>query len=92
MIIPDYVDRNAKFYPNKTAIKVVGDRSCTFSELKERVYRLANGLLQIGLNRGDRVVVLAENCLEYPEVYFGIAHHSRVVSRCPAAFILGKQW
>jgi long-chain acyl-CoA synthetase len=80
MIIPDYVERNAKFYPNKTAIKVVGDRSCTFSELKERMYRLANGLLQIGLNRGDRVAVLAENCLEYPEMYFGTAKAGGVMA------------
>jgi len=80
MIIPDYVERNAKFYPNKTAIKVIGDRSCTFSELKERVYRLANGLLQIGLKRGDRVAVLAENCFEYPEMYYGIAKAGGVIT------------
>jgi len=79
MKIPDFVERNAKFYPNKTAIKVIGDRNCTFSELKERVYRLANGLLQIGLSNGDRVAVLAENCFEYPEIYFGIAKAGGVI-------------
>ena len=80
MIIPDFVERNAKFFPNKTAIKVAGDRSCTFSELKERVYRLANGLLRLGINKGDRVAVLAENCFEYPEIYFGIAKAGGIVT------------
>ena len=72
MIIPDYVDKNARHYPDKTAVKVVGDRICTFSELRERVYRLANGLLKMGLKKGDRVAVLAENCFEYPEIYFAV--------------------
>ena len=80
MIIPNYLERNAKHYPDKTAIRVIGDRSCTFSELKERAYRLANGLIKIGINKGDRVAVLAENCFEYPEMYFGIAKAGGVIT------------
>lgn len=72
MIIPDYLEKNAYHYPNKTAIKVPGERSCTFSELKDRSYRLANSLTAEGLKKGDRVAILAENCFEYPEMYFGI--------------------
>ncbi len=72
MVIPDYLEKNARHYPNKIAVKVVGGRSCTFSELRERVYRLANGLLRMGLSKGDRVAVLAENCFEYPEIYMAV--------------------
>ncbi|OPY78732.1 MAG: Long-chain-fatty-acid--CoA ligase [Syntrophorhabdus sp. PtaU1.Bin058] len=72
MTIPDYLEKNARHYPTKTAIIVPGDRSCTFIELKERSYRLANGLMAAGLKKGDRVAILAENCFEYPEMYFGI--------------------
>ena len=57
MIIPDYVEKNARLYPDKTAIKLFGDRACTFSELQERVYRLANGLLHLGVVTEDRVAV-----------------------------------
>lgn len=80
MIIPDFVEKNAWLYPDKTAITVPGVRSCTFSELRDRVYRLANGLLRMGLVKGDRVAVLAENCFEYPEMYFGIAKAGGVVT------------
>jgi long-chain acyl-CoA synthetase len=79
MIIPDYVEKNSKLYPDKTAIKVIGDRSCTFSDLKERIYRLANGLIKMGVGKGDRVAVLAENCFEYPEMYLGIAKSGGVI-------------
>lgn len=80
MIIPDYVEKNARLYPHKTAIKLAGGRSCSFSELKDRVYRLANGLIQMGLAKGDRVAILAENCFEYPEMYLGIAKAGGVVT------------
>ena len=80
MIIPDFVEKNARFYPDKTAIKVAGGRSCTFTELRDRVYRLANGLLQLGLEKGDRVAILAENCFEYPEMYYGIGKAGGVVT------------
>ena len=72
MVIPDYIEKNARHYPDKVAVKVVGGRSCTFSELRERIYRLANGLLGMGLKKGDRVAVLAENCFEYPEIYMAV--------------------
>jgi acyl-CoA synthetase (AMP-forming)/AMP-acid ligase II len=72
MIIPDYVERHAGLYPEKKAV-IFEERQCTFLELQERVYRLANGLMQLGLREGDRVAVLAENCFEYLEIYLGIA-------------------
>ena len=80
MIIPDFVEKNARLYPEKTAIKVAGGRSCTFLEFSERVYRLANALLQLGITKGDRVAVLAENCFEYPELYMGVAKAGGIIT------------
>lgn len=45
------------------------DRSMTFAEWNERACRLANGLLDLGLAKGDRVAVLAYNRVEWAEVY-----------------------
>lgn len=87
MIIPDYVEKNARLYPEKTAIKVAGGRSCSFLEFKDRVYRLANGLLQLGITRGDRVAVLAENCFEYPELYMGVAKAGGIITPLNFRFI-----
>ena len=47
---------------------IYGETRLTFSQLKERACRLANGLRGLGVKRGDRVGVLLHNCLEYPEV------------------------
>ncbi|MGH6768797.1 MAG: acyl-CoA synthetase [Xanthobacteraceae bacterium] len=41
----------------------------THREFAERTYRLANGLRTLGIGRGDRVAVLAQNRPEYMEAY-----------------------
>ncbi|GAB2670639.1 long-chain fatty acid--CoA ligase [Saccharopolyspora gloriosae] len=46
------------------------ERRVSWSQLDERVRRLANGLLGLGARPGDRVAVLARNRLEYVELYF----------------------
>lgn len=87
MIIPDYVEKNARLYPDKTAIKIAAGRGCTFKEFRDRVYRLANGLVQMGIHRGDRVAVLAENCFEYPELYMGIAKAGGIITPLNFRFV-----
>lgn len=79
MIIPDYVEKNARLFPNKSAI-VFYDRRCTFSELKERVYQLSNGLLELGVKKGDRVAIIQDNCFEYPEMYYGISKIGAIIT------------
>lgn len=41
-----------------------GDRRLTFDQAWERGIRLANGLRDLGLQPGDRVAVLEDNCIE----------------------------
>lgn len=45
----------------------------SFAELHARSSRVANALLGSGVQRGDRVAVLAKNCPEFFEVAFGCA-------------------
>ena len=79
MIIPDYVERHARFYSDKKAL-IFEDQQCTYRELQDRVYRLANGLIKLGLRENDRVAVLAENCFEFLDIYMGIPKAGGVVA------------
>jgi acyl-CoA synthetase (AMP-forming)/AMP-acid ligase II len=45
----------------------------TFREWERRANRLANALTGLGLKKGDRVCVLAYNCVEWLEIYAGTA-------------------
>ena len=61
----------AALTPHRQAVyDVPAQRRVTWAELDELVRRLANGLLDLGLARGDRVAVLSRNSVEYLAVYF----------------------
>ncbi|OIP31842.1 MAG: o-succinylbenzoate--CoA ligase [Deltaproteobacteria bacterium CG12_big_fil_rev_8_21_14_0_65_43_10] len=68
MIIGKLIARNAKRYPNKTAV-VSGDYVFTFKEFNERVNKLANTLTDLGVKKGDRIAALLDNCHQYVELY-----------------------
>ena len=65
---------NARLRPDKTALIMVGDDSearLTFGEVERAVRAIAAGLLGLGLNRGDRVMIRMGNEADYVLVYFG---------------------
>ncbi|MCC2112904.1 MAG: AMP-binding protein, partial [Hyphomicrobiales bacterium] len=49
------------------------DRAMTFAQWNSRARRLANALLGLGLVKGDRVAVLAYNCVEWADIYAATA-------------------
>ena len=62
----------AALRPGRDAL-VEGERRLTYAELDSRVNRLANVLLGRGVGRGDRVALLARNCIGYIEVELACA-------------------
>ena len=66
------IDRAIREYPDRTAL-VFGDRRLSFSELSDRVNRLANGLVGLGISKGDRVGMLLRNCCEFIEIDFALS-------------------
>ena len=72
MLIGDIAANNARRYPDKKAL-VDADRVHTWSQVDERARRLANHMAAQGLTPGDRVMVIARNCIEWPEISFGLA-------------------
>ena len=74
MNLADAIRKWASLTPGNTAIiDATTDRRVTFAELLERVTRLADGLADLGLEKGDRVAVLSTNSIEYFEVYYACA-------------------
>jgi fatty-acyl-CoA synthase len=68
----EVVGVNAHLFPDKVAARDL-DRSMTFRQWNERSCRLANALLGLGLHKGDRVAILAYNCVEWLEIYVAVA-------------------
>ncbi len=78
---------NAKKYPNHIALRDK-DRQYTFPQSNRRINRLANALLGMGLEKGDKVSCLLENSIEICELYFAAAKIGVVVN--PINFRLDK--
>jgi acyl-CoA synthetase (AMP-forming)/AMP-acid ligase II len=68
----DIPRKSALRFPDKEAV-VFEDARLTYRKLNNRVNRLSNALSKIGLKKGDRVTVLAENTHKYLETYFAAA-------------------
>jgi fatty-acyl-CoA synthase len=49
------------------------EKSYTYGELAERVNKLANSLLEMGIQKGDRIAILLPNCLEWFDIIFAAA-------------------
>jgi len=78
MIVRDYLYKQAIERPDKTAI-LFKEEKITFSDLNTMSNRLANRLLNAGVKKGDRVVLLFQNCIEFTISYFAILKIGAVV-------------
>jgi len=77
MIITEILARNSRLYENKTALieRSPGEdkrRSITWNEFHKESNKLAHGLIGLGIKKGDKVVHLMMNSLEWLPSYFGI--------------------
>ncbi|NMG45279.1 AMP-binding protein [Aromatoleum toluvorans] len=72
LTISDAVSTHARLTPDKLGSRD-SRRSLTYAQWDERASRLAAGMLGLGLAKGDRVAVLAYNCVEWMEIYVALA-------------------
>jgi fatty-acyl-CoA synthase len=67
-----WLTKRAFLHEEREAV-VDGQRRLSYARLNQRVNQLAHALESMGLNTGDRVALLAYNCVEYVETIFATA-------------------
>lgn len=72
LTIADAVATHARLTPNKIGVRD-SSRQLSFADWDRRATALASGLLGLGLRKGDRVGLLAYNCIEWMEIYVALA-------------------
>ncbi|MFC2060203.1 class I adenylate-forming enzyme family protein [Chloroflexota bacterium] len=77
MTIAEMLARNARMYPNDTALVELKPsqkirKEITWKEFDERANRIANALIDMGVSKGDKVMHLMTNSINWLEAYFGI--------------------
>jgi long-chain acyl-CoA synthetase len=70
--------RPLRMFPNTPATTFKGQTQ-NYTEFHERVCRLANGLLDLGLESGDRVAVLMLNSPRFLELYYATMYAGLVI-------------
>ena len=70
-IVVNASPRKRAFIPGRSERGI--RRALTFADWDARATRLANALLDLGLTKGDRVGLLAYNCVEWMEIYVAVA-------------------
>jgi acyl-CoA synthetase (AMP-forming)/AMP-acid ligase II len=68
MLVHNFVEYYARNFPDNPAITQDGV-TVSYAELDRRANQLANGLLTLGIERGDRVCVLGENSIVQPQLF-----------------------
>jgi fatty-acyl-CoA synthase len=72
LTLSDNVAAHARTQPHKIGARD-SRRTLTYAQWNERASRLANALLHLGLEKGDRVALLAYNSIEWLEIYAALA-------------------
>jgi acyl-CoA synthetase (AMP-forming)/AMP-acid ligase II len=77
MIIPEILARNARMYGENVALierEPAKNRrvTLTWKAFDDTANRVANALMAKGVQKGDKVIHLMMNCLEWLPAYFGI--------------------
>jgi long-chain acyl-CoA synthetase len=78
MNIGSLFTRHARYRPDHLAI-VFEDQRLSWFEYNQRINRLANVFLGMGIQKGDKIATLLPNCLELLEVYWAVAKIGAVV-------------
>jgi amino acid adenylation domain-containing protein len=78
-LLHDYLLHSARRLPDKVAL-VCNKQRYTFADLDARSNQLAHALVRRGVQRGDRVIIYADNTLETVVSFWGVLKANAVVS------------
>ncbi|MDY7077076.1 MAG: AMP-binding protein [Chloroflexota bacterium] len=71
MLVNDFLQNNAERFPDKEAL-ICDNQRLTYAQVEEQANRVANGLLELGVQRGDRVAIWLPNSIETVIAIFAI--------------------
>jgi len=77
--LQDFLIQSALADPDKIAL-IAGKKSFTYREIHESSNALANCFLEMGVKRGDRIVVHLGNCVEAVIAFWAVLKANAVVS------------
>ncbi|MGD0231425.1 MAG: AMP-binding protein, partial [Syntrophorhabdales bacterium] len=78
--VASYLENSALAHPDKIALVFEEQGQWTFRRVDQIVNQVANGLIALGVGKGDRVTLFLPNCPEAIFFYFGVTKIGAIVS------------
>src|SRR6478609_2061332 len=89
LAIGEVLPEAARRFGDKVAL-IVGAEAFSFSELDAMSNGVANGLVAVGVEPGDRVTLYGPNCWEWLVAYYAIAKSGAVVNPISSMFTVDE--
>jgi long-chain acyl-CoA synthetase len=80
MNLKQILEQTAKRYGDKTAI-IYGEERLSYAELDESSNKIANALIERGVEKGDRVAIVLPDIPQFPVIFFGVVKAGGIAVR-----------
>ncbi|XP_023525684.1 4-coumarate--CoA ligase-like 7 [Cucurbita pepo subsp. pepo] len=89
--VASFIFRNSSSYPNRLAIvDAESSDSVSYSQLKASAIKISNGLLQLGIEKNDVVMIFAPNSVEFSICFIGIVAIGAIVTTCNPVYMVSE--
>lgn len=91
LTVRSILQNHAKRYPHHLAVvDVDGCKRLTYHELDNRVNKLSHALLELGINKGDKVALFMNDCIECVEIIFAANKIGAIWTLCNYRFTVDE--
>ena len=70
-LIHHFLEESTRLFPDKTAL-IHEEVRATYKQVNTKANLVARWLMNLGISKGDRIILVLENCLEYVVSYYGV--------------------
>lgn len=71
-VLGKILEKQAQTEPDRLFLQYAQERALTYAEVNSHVNRLAHGLQELGVGRGDAVLLMLPNCMEFLFAWFAV--------------------
>lgn len=77
--LPSLLDRSATLYADRELVSFVGQQSITYEKFYKKVLEISALLKELGIAKGDKVLLLSENMPNWGIAYFSAVYYGAVI-------------
>ncbi len=74
-----FIERSASMFEQRPLVSYVGGEAITYGDFYKKVVDVSNTLKELGIKKGDKVILLSENMPHWSIAYFSIVYFGAVV-------------